>query len=239
MNRRGYLAAAGTTVAGLFGYAGVRVADVRPYDPELPSGETPQERIVAAARHRYAADHRAITTVTVTRDSAGESGYRVGRIREHHQHSRRKHLYVLTTERTPPLPTPQPYQGLIGLLHWSHVTDESLPLSSIVFMTDSESVQNWSAPAPDSTTARPDLGAEPRYSQQATDGSGMFRDVLRPHEAEWTPVDSARTYELTTLDDYARAVVLPGGPIGWAVAVGSASRSTRTGGSAASSTTVS
>ena len=211
MNRRGYLAAAGATAAGLFGYAGVRVADLRPYDPEPPSGQTPNERIVDAARHRYAADHRALTTVTVTGDSAGESGYRVGRVREQHEHSHRKHLYVLTTERRPPQPTPQPYQGVIGLLHWSNTEEGSLPLSSIVFMTDSESVYNGSAPTPDSTTARPDLGAEPRYSQQALDNSGMFRDVLRPHEAEWRPVDGARTYELTDLDAYAKAVVLPRG----------------------------
>lgn len=209
MNRRSYLAAAGTTVAGLFGYAGVRVADLRPYDPELPSGDTPNERIVDAARHRYVADHRAITTVSVTRDSAGETGYRVGWVREQHEHSHRKHLYVLTTERKPPQPTPQPYQGVIGLLHWSNTEGASLPLSSVVYFTDSESVYNWSAPAPETTTERPDLGAEPRYSQQTLDSSGMFRDVLRPHEAEWTPVDAARTYELTDLDAYAKAVVLP------------------------------
>ncbi|MFC7077276.1 hypothetical protein [Haloarcula halophila] len=208
MNRRSYLAAAGTAAAGLFGYAGVRVADLRPYDPDLPAGETPNERIVDAARHRYAADHRAITTVTVTRDSAGESGYRVGRVREHHEHSRRKHCYVLTTERAPPQPSPQPYQGLLGLFHWTNVTAESLPTSSVVYLTDSESLQSWTAPAPESVTTRPELGAEPRHSQQAIEDSGMFRNVLRPHDAAWTTVDSG-TYELTDRDAYAKAVVLP------------------------------
>ena len=74
MNRRQFLAGTGTAVVGgTGGCGGLRVADIRPYDPELPTGDSPRERIIAAARHRHAADHRAITRVRVLDDWTAEA----------------------------------------------------------------------------------------------------------------------------------------------------------------------
>ena len=77
------------------------MADVRPYDPALPTGDSPRERIVAAARHRHAADHRAITTVRVLNDWTGEAPYDLDVRRQWHEHSRRRHLHTLTTFDAP------------------------------------------------------------------------------------------------------------------------------------------
>lgn len=214
MNRRSYLAAVGTAVAGVLGYGALRTGDLRPYDPTLPSGETPRERIVAAAAHCYAADHRAVSRIRVTRDSAGESGYELGRVCERHQHSRRRHLYVYRTDRFPPRPVPHPFWTLLGLFHWEIPGDTAAPVSSIVYTTDGEQLWNWEAPAPADVTTTPELGSEARYSQSDPEFTPVVTDHVRPHGATWTRVpdgDSPDTYEITSLDGYAEVVTLPTG----------------------------
>ncbi|WP_276272737.1 hypothetical protein [Haloarcula litorea] len=207
MNRRRFLGAIAGAVGVGGGYAGLRVGDLRPYDPEPPSGETPRERIVAAARHRYAADHRAVTRVEITRDSAGEAGYDAARARELHEHSRRRHTHVYTTTRTPPGQVPHPFNGILGLFHWNTVDADEVPRSSVVHLTDGAVVASWDAP----TTAvgeRPRLGDD-ATAQQVTDyRAGMLGEFVRPHRAEWTRVADGR-YEVTALDAYAQVPTLP------------------------------
>ncbi len=68
--------ATGTGVAAReCGYASIRVDDLRLYSADLPEGESLRDRIVAAAAHRYAVNHRAQTTVRVEHDDTGDTPY--------------------------------------------------------------------------------------------------------------------------------------------------------------------
>lgn len=102
MNRRRFLASVGAGAAATAGYGAVRVADIRPYDPGVPvdnlgADPTPRERVLAAVRHLFAADHRSVTRVRVDADWTGDAPYRLTRHRELHEHSRRRHTHALTT----------------------------------------------------------------------------------------------------------------------------------------------
>ena len=210
MNRRRFLAGVGTglaTVSG--GYAGVRVGDLRPFAPALPSGETPRERIVAAAAHRYAVDHRARTTVRVERDGTDDAPYESARYEERHQHSRRRHLHRFVALAVPPGVPPLPYHGLPALFHWDDVRDgrSSLPAGGLLYHTDG-------LVAFDYRTARP--AANPKRfgtaSVEATDDMpAMFGEFVRPHRASWTERDRTSetvTYELAGADAYSQVVPL-------------------------------
>lgn len=213
MNRRRFLAAAGTGVAALAGgYVGVRVDDVRPYDPDLPTGETPRERIVAAAAHRYAADHRARTTVRVERDGTGDAPYEAARYEQRHRHSRRRHLHRFAGLRTPPGErAPYPYHGIPGYSHWDRLrgADRGTPVGGLVFHTDGLFVIDVHGATPareperfgERTTAERVLDATPR----------LFGEFVRPHRASWTEhdrTDATVTYELSGTDAYSQVVPL-------------------------------
>ncbi|WP_135304070.1 hypothetical protein [Haloarcula amylovorans] len=210
MNRRQFLAGLGGAAAVGGGYAGVRLADLRPYDPELPSGETPRERIIAAARHRYVADHRAVTRVRMTRDSAGDSGYDAARYRQHHEHSRREHTHVFTTRRRPAGRVPHPFPGLLGLFHWNGVGRGELPATSVIHLTDGAIRTSWDAPTPDGVSARPKFGDDGTYATHSPRSSGMFGEFVRPHRTAWRETDDG-TYEVSTRDGYAQVVTLARG----------------------------
>lgn len=224
MNRRTVLATAGSLAALSTGYLGARVADVRPYDPDLPTGETPRERIVAAAAHRYAADHRVVSRIRVD-DGTGDESYDVGRYRGLHEHSRRRHTRVFTTVRRPAVFAP-PLPGLYFLLHWDYTEDEPLPYTTVIHETDADVVASWDAPTP------ADVDDDPRFGGRMGTGFGRSfdprpLDFVQPHDAEWTETDrtgSRITYELADPAGYAQ--VVPLGPSVTAVEEGSFLRAT-------------
>lgn len=210
MNRRQFLAGAGGAVAAVGGYLGLRVTDIRPYDPDPPTGETPRERVVAAARHRYAADHRAVTRVRITEDSAGPAGYDAATYCERHQHSRRRHTHVFTTRRQPPGRVPNPFYGLFGHFHWGIVDRDDLPHTSVVHLTDGSNLASWDAPTPASVTARPELGSDAIRAANQAVASGMGGEWIRPHRTEWD-AGGDRTFLVADRDGYAQIVTLPFG----------------------------
>jgi len=211
MNRRQFLAAAGGAVAAAGGYAGLRLTDYRRYEPGEPGGETPSERVVAAARYRYAAAHRAETTVRVTADSGGPADYLATRYRQWHDHARFRHTHAYTTRRRPPTDDdeslPPPLPGLLALLHWAGGEDP--PAAATVFVTDGLVTSDFDAPLV-GPAERPRFGDDARATVADERTAGMFSEFLRPHDAEWRRVDGpgAVTYELGGLDDYAKAVAL-------------------------------
>ncbi|WP_254279104.1 hypothetical protein [Haloarcula marina] len=210
MNRRRFLAGIGGGVSVLGGYAGVRLADIRPYDPASPTGETPRERIVAAARHRYAADHRAVTQVRITHDSNGAAGYDAATYREYHEHSRRRHTHVFTTRRRPAEHVPNPFHGLFGYFHWGTADRDRLPKTSVVHVTDGEIRSSWDAPTPEAGDAPnpPELGDDGISAPNSEPRSGMNGEFVLPHQTEWAERDDGG-YEVTAPDGYAEVVTLP------------------------------
>lgn len=209
MNRRRVLAGAGAGIASLFGYLGLRVADVRPYDPEPPSGATTRARIIAAARHCYAADHRAVSRVRVTADSAGPAGYDAAWARESHRHSRRRHTHVFHTRRRPPGRVPTPFTGLFGFFHWGLTAAGDTPHTSVVHLTDGSNLASWDAPTPDSPTARAELGSDAVQGATDEQESGMNGEWIRPHRTSWTDGAGDRTSVVDDADGYAQVVTLP------------------------------
>ncbi|MFC7137366.1 hypothetical protein ACFQRB_14760 [Halobaculum litoreum] len=260
MNRRGFLAGLGAAAAGAVGYGGLRVADLRPYDPDAPADRlaadaTPRERVLAAIRHLFAADHRAVTRVRVLDDWTGDAPYRLTRHRELHEHSRRRHTHALTTfgngmvlaDREPDGVDPRtacPYATIDAVLHFSDAVladPETLPERFVFHVDDGTLAVDRDAPAQavgepvtvdGGYAGRTPVRDYPRV---------MFGEPIRPHRATWREHDRTGrtvTYELSGPDAYARAVPLysPGG-IDLREGRASARRSTgRRGGSAGSST---
>jgi len=227
MNRREFLAGVGAaTVGTLAGYGGVRVADVRPYDPALPTGDSPRERIVAAARHRHAADHRAITTVRVLNDWTGEAPYDLDVRRQWHEHSRRRHLHTLTTfdapltrsesvEDVPDREFVTPHQLLWALLHYSRVYSDGydLPLTNVCYVTDGAILYDFDAPTPENGTVR--LSDSGDGVDAVAEGGSVVETVrgefIRPHRTDWTRTaerDGTVTYRISGPDAYAQVVPL-------------------------------
>lgn len=212
MNRRQFLTAAGGSAAALTtGYLGARVADVRPYNAGEPSpaGDSPAERIVAAARHRYAVDHRVFTDVGVAFDDGGEVDHDAVRYRGVHEHSRRRHLHVFTTLQQPSVPAP-PLPGLYFLLHWNYAEDEDAPFTSVIHRTDADIVSSWDAPTPDDEFATPALGdlTLSAFGQRSDD---WLIDQILPHQGDWRETDRTSdwvTYRLDDPGEYAAAAPL-------------------------------
>ncbi|RLM87995.1 hypothetical protein D3D02_13755 [Halobellus sp. Atlit-38R] len=232
MNRRTLLAGAGTAILGAAtGYGSLRVADVRPYDPALPTGDAPRERIVAAARHRHAVDHRATTRVRVLEDWTGEAPYDLDVRRQWHEHSRRRHLHTLTTFAAPLTRNDSiadeadrefvtPHQLLWALFHYNRVYSDSydLPLTNVLYVTDGTMLYDFDAPAPKNGRVRiskgdsgTDVVADDDDAARAVRG-----DFVRPHRTDWTKTaerDGTVTYRVSGPDAYAQVVPLPFAPI--------------------------
>jgi len=228
MNRRKFLAGVGTAALGVgTGYGGLRVADVRPYDPALPTGDSPSERIVAAARHRHAADHRAVTKVRVLEDWTGEAPYDLDVRKRWHEHSRRRHLHILKTFVSPLTRNDgitdatdrefvTPHQSLWALLHYNRVLSDSsdLPLTKVLYVTDGSMLYDLDAPTPEGETVR---------ISDTRSGAGVVSDddlvaetvrgdFVRPHRTDWTRIaeeDETTTYRVSGPDAYAQVVPLP------------------------------
>jgi len=223
MNRRQFLVGAGTSVVGTAGgYGGLRVADIRPYDPELPTGDSPRERIIAAARHRHAADHRAITRVRVLDDWTGEAPYDLDVFRRWYQHSRRRQLRALTTY-TAPLARSHPigdklnddmfpYETPFELTHSVRTLDntENLPLTTVHYLTDGKQVYDPDAPVPEDDTVRvSDAHTTPNSLGHAHESTRI--DFIHPHHTNWTETDESTesvTYRVAGPGAYARVVPL-------------------------------
>jgi hypothetical protein len=227
MNRRQFLAGVGATGALATGYVGARIGDIRPYDPDDPSGETPRERIIAAAAHRFAADHRVRSRIDIRRDWTDEAPYELGRYQQWHEHSRRRHLHALTTydaplldsltaEQAPHLEYLSPHGTLPALFHYNRAfAAESLPLTYVRHSTDGTTLFDFDAPTPERTASAGDI----RVSETGRSGSyvsGVSNDPLlqehvRPHRATWDPVretDTTVTFRLDTSDGYTQVVPL-------------------------------
>lgn len=232
MNRRRFLAGAGiTTLGAITGYGGIRVADIRPYDPALPTGESPRAQIIAAARHRRAADHRAVTKVRVLDDWSGEAPYDLDIRRLWHKPSRRRYLHTLTTFETPlthsnrlaDVPDREyitPHQTLWALLHYNRVFNDSyhLPLTNVRYITDGAGLYDHDAPTPDGNSVRVSDEQSGRFvvADDERASKPVRRDLIRPHRTNWTQIadeEATVTYRLSGADAYAQAVPLPFTPI--------------------------
>lgn len=228
MNRRQFLAGIGAAAGVACGYAGMRVGDVRPYDPTLPSGETPRERIIAAAAHQFAVDHRAVSTAEIRRDWTGEAPYELGVHRQWHEHSRRRHLHALTTFDAPLIESVSadqtagaeflsPHGSLAALLHYNRAFDaDDLPLTLVMHLTDGTMYYDYDAPTPpgDATTDEISVSSqEGRSGVAPLHGAGdpMLREYIRPHRARWDKVrgdETTVTFRLTPAAAYVQVVPL-------------------------------
>jgi hypothetical protein len=205
LNRRQFVAGLGATTALAAGYAGVRIGDVRPYSPSYPTGETPRERIVAAAAHRFAVDHRALTTVEIRRDWTDRAPYELGRHQQWHEHSRRRHLHALTTldapllesapaEAAPDLEYLSPHGTLPALLHYGRAFGaESLPLTYVLYVTDGTILYDFDAPTPSEDASAGDVRITDESGRSGVglnhDGSDpLLQEYVRPHRSTWARV---------------------------------------------------
>ena len=233
MNRRQFLTRAGAGALALTGgYAGLRVTDIRPYDPALPEGETPSERITAAAAHRFAADHRIRTTTRVLDDWLGAAPYEFERYTQWHQPSRRRHLHALTTFDSPLTRSQRmaenphqeyisPTQTIHALLHYNRVyNDDALPLTMVLHLSDGHMLWDHDAPTPEAG----DSGLSAEAIRVSGDDVGLtdtaagqvFTERLRPHRTTWKEVrreDGTVTYRVAGGDAYAQVVPLSMAPI--------------------------
>jgi hypothetical protein len=208
----------------------VRIADFRPYDPPLPSGETPRERIVAAARHRFAADHRAVTRVRVLDGPTGAAPYDLDVLRQWHEHSRRRHCQTLTTIDAPLARSDRigvlsnrefvsPHQTLWALFHYNRVYADGydLPLTSVVYHTDGTLLYDFDAPAPDADRVRISGGDDTTHVGSVDrDLDWVGREFVRPHRTDWERVDDGDglvTYRVSGPDAYAQVIPLPFAPV--------------------------
>lgn len=226
MNRRQFLSGVGVAVAGTAGYGGARVADIRPYDPALPTGDSPRERIVAAARHRHVADHRAITRTRVLDDWTGEAPYDLDVFRQWYQHSRRRCLHALTTYAAPigladrfdgstdirDLGEVVPYQNLWAVFHYGRVFRdiERLPLTNVNYVTDGRVVYDHDAPTPEGGTIQvSDAGALTAAPDDTVEPARV--EFVRPHRTDWTETERSAetvTYCVSGPEAYAQVVPL-------------------------------
>lgn len=226
MNRRQFLAGTGTAVVGAAsGYGGLRVADVRPYDPELPTGDSPRERIVAAARHRHAADHRAVTRVRVLDDWTGEAPYDLDVFRRWFQHSRRRQLRALTTYEAPlardhpvrdelDVEEMFPHETVLELDHSVRVLrdPENLPSTTVYYLTDGKAIYDPDAPAPEGDTVRVSDAHAYNIGPNSYPGESTWIDFVRPHRTEWMETEASAetvTYRVSGPDTYAQVVPFP------------------------------
>ncbi|MFC7096527.1 hypothetical protein [Halobaculum marinum] len=230
MNRRAFLASAGAAAAGVLGYGGARVADLRPYDPTVPAASlddeaSPRERVLAATRHVFAADHRAVTRVRVLDDWTGDAPYRLTRHRELHEHSRRRHTHALTTfgdglvlaDRDRDGVDPRaatPYATIDAVLHFSDAVladPETLPERFVLHVDDGRLAFDRDAP-PQSVgePIRVD-GGYAGWTPTRDYPRRMFGEPIRPHRATWREHDRTPetiTYEVAGADAYVRATPL-------------------------------
>lgn len=235
MNRRQFLTRAGGGALALSGgYAGLRIADIRPYDPPLPQGDTPNERITAAAAHRFAADHRIRTTTRVLDDWLGAAPYDLERYTQWHQPSRRRHLHALTVLDSPLARNQQmaenpnqefisPTQTISALLHYNRVYNGySLPLTLVMHLSDGHLLWDYDAPTPEAEDTGPSAedveitGTEGDVGLADTDAGQVFTERIRPHRATWKEArreGGTVTYRVAGGDAYAQVVPLSMAPI--------------------------
>lgn len=232
MNRRTFLAGAGTaSLSAVTGYGGLRVADVRPYDPALPTGESPRERIITAARHLHAVDHRAVTRVRVLDDWTDEAPYDLDVRKQRHEFSRRRHLHMLTTFESPLTHSDRieseadrefvtPHQTLWALLHYSRVLSDGydLPLTNVLYITDGAMLYDFDAPTPDDGAVRVSdaHSGTDVVANDDTPAETVREDFVRPHRTDWTRTaqgEETVTYCVSGPDAYAQVVPLPFAPV--------------------------
>jgi hypothetical protein len=220
LSRREALAGLGAAATAATGIGWLRVADVRPYDPDATvSADRPtNERVVTAADRLWELDHRADVTVDVLEDGSGESPYRAEHHRVFHQPSRRRTWFHYTTRRFP-AGDPGPTLGTThALRHYGTAKrrEGGLPASHAVFLSDGFLASDPEAPVPDDSDARPRLsedavGAD--YGDYLTlRGLLSVPPHVRDHRANWTEVerdDETVTFRIDDRDGYAQVPPLP------------------------------
>lgn len=228
MNRRQFLAGLGASAAIAGGYAGVRLGDLRPYNPSLPTGESPRERIIAAAAQRFAIDHRVVSKAEIRRDWTGDAPYDLGIYRQWHEHSRRRHLHALTTFDSPlfanisPDEAPgaeflSPHGSLPALLHYNRAfSAEDLPLTYVTHITDGTMLYDYDAPTPPNDPTADEIAvssSEGRSGVAPLHGTRdpLLQEYIRPHRTTWNRVgetDTTVTFRIATPEAYAQVVPL-------------------------------
>ncbi|QZP38619.1 hypothetical protein [Halobaculum magnesiiphilum] len=231
MNRRRFLAGVGAAAATATGYGALRVADIRPYDPGVPADDlgaapTPRERVLAAVRHLFEADHRSVTRVRMAADWTGEAPYPLTRHRELHEHSRRRHTHALTTYANGVVRldrerdgvdarTLTPYATINAYIHFVDATladPETLPERFVFHVADGSLA--YDRDAPEQAVGDP-VTVDGGYAGTAPVADferPLFGEPIRPHRASWSAHDRddvTVTYRLSGADAYARAVPLP------------------------------
>lgn len=218
MNRRRFLAAAGGGLAaGAATTLGVRLSNVRYYDPNgtVAADLPPGERIFAAARLLSVLDHRAVSRVTVLEDGTDSDPYRRSRYRYEWRPSRHRYLFVASTFA--PVPgNPPPTRGSIyALLHHTEATDtaadETLPVATVAFASARRTIYDPLCDPPETVDARPRIDDERRRVMRGP-GLGQSSDDRPPRPeavlsaaATWTQTDETETtvtYETDSREDY-------------------------------------
>ena len=216
MNRRTFLAGAGVAGATITAGAGVRIANLRYYDPEstVPADLPPGERIYRADRLLNIVDHRSVTTETILDDGTDADPYERARYRHEWEPSRRRYRIAYTAFAHAPGDPPPAFRNLVSMLHHELETmdadPESLPITRIQYMSPGVAVVDRDAETPHSPDDELRVSADTVRRSSAVSVlenlSRLFVFILTP-DADWIEVDSddtTVTYELTDREEYAK-----------------------------------
>jgi hypothetical protein len=223
VSRRRALQALGVAGIGAATAGALRVGDYRPYDPALPGrGDAePRERVADAGRALHAVDHRAVTQVTVTGDGTDAPPYRSARYRVVRDHSRRRHLIVVSTVQLPPTGRAPALPGLFYGLHRDRAirraraarageldvaAGEVYPFTSVAFATDGATAFAHGSPTPTSAES-PVSVTDATHTPRSSTGGYLSSEYVLPHRASWataTETDATTTYRIDTPDAYAQ-----------------------------------
>lgn len=219
-SRRALLAGVtAATAATATGVGWLRLADIRPYDPDVTvsADQRPKARILTAANRLNTIDHRTDITVEVRRDGSGEPPSRAEHHRFFREPSRRRHWFQYTTLRLP-AGNPGPTLGT-GQALWHHAMADppaELPAATAFYFSDGFVIVDSDVPVPTGTDARPQLtetakaGAYDSYTDL-----GYLVAIpphLSDHRAEWTETTrdaDTVTFSLTSPDAYAQVPPIP------------------------------
>lgn len=218
MNRRQFVAGTGATVAGVGGYLGARVANVRHYAPRETVDEAmvPSERIFEAARLLHVLDHRAVTRVTVLDDGTNDDPYEMGRYRHQMQPSRRRYLLAYTTfavanEGAPPVDR----FGAHTRYHHHEATrdDHDLPVTTVAYLSPGTIVYDPTAETPGSPGEHPrvddtdDRVVRAPGTARSSDVASQQHDYVLTPDVAWERLeetDETASYEVTGREEYAK-----------------------------------
>lgn len=236
MNRRQFLGTAGVITAGVSGYTGLRLSNIRRYTPtdtvdeSLPVGE----RIYEASRLLSVVDYRAVSTVTVQDDGTDDAPYKSERFRYEQQRSRHRYLQIHSVfnlaSGTPW--TPLTSHPLFIETYRRRLQNDDLPKAQVLYLSAGTQIFGQDIEPLESRMDRPHVssGSVNRGVGLGERGGSPHQARLRPYihspDGEWSQRDNTTetvTYEVSGRDDYAMVV-----PVEPALAIGEDSRLTVT-----------